>query len=119
MREGVGRPQLSAQRSNNMQTCIVHVDPEPAEVGAIRTLLVVTASTMAIDTGSRPPKAAPGAVADVRDASLSSPSGAALAWLSAQSQGTSGTRTSKRPHPEAYEVTIQSSQLHASCGAAR
>ena len=111
MRKGVGTPQLQGEVSLDMQTCIVHAETEPDDLGVVRTPAVVTATTMAIDTESRPPKEPPPTAEGGSGVSSAAASCAALAWLSAQSNGTSPGGVGKRPHPEAYQINVQSPRL--------
>ena len=111
MRKGVGTPQLQGEVSLDMQTCIVHAETEPDDLGVVRTPAVVTATTMAIDTESRPPKEPPPTADGGSGVSSAAASCAALAWLSAQSNGTSPCGVGKRPHPEAYQINVQSPRL--------
>ena len=66
---------------------------------------------MAIDTESRPPKEPPPTADGGSGVSSAAASCAALAWLSAQSNGTSPGGVGKRPHPEAYQINVQSPRL--------
>jgi hypothetical protein len=101
-----------------MQTCIVPPVATPLVQNAVSTHQVTSSQTMAIDTESRPPKAALGCVSHPFATPVVTHSSAARAWLSAQGacvapsiDGRSMSGGIKRAHPEAYEVSVEGPRL--------
>ena len=118
MCEEIGTSQHPGLAAAVMQTCIVQPAATPLVQDVVSTHQVSSAQTMAIDTESRPPKAALGGVSYPFATSVVAHSSAARAWLSAHGacvapslDGHSMISGNKRAHPEAYDVSIEGPRL--------